>query len=222
MSKDSSTNTKDSWQSAKDLWGSPMPRQYPSVNTEVDCFTPTTHGIATPTRTPTPTALSRDSSARSLCSRGSTSQRTVPSSSSAAETSPHAGQAFAIREHEGTRYITLMEGKLVVHENVGERGGWHWICAEAKGWFGFRSPVSATYIGHDANGNFWAVCNHHLAHESFCVRRHHEGGYVLLMPHEDTLMKMAISDSGPTLVETSGNGTRWDFIKVDKCCDVPS
>ncbi|KAI0383363.1 hypothetical protein F5Y04DRAFT_251136 [Hypomontagnella monticulosa] len=130
------------------------------------------------------------------------------------EAIPHSGQTFAIRERNTGRFITLIEGSLQVKHNTGDQGGWHWVCTDFKGWLGFRSPVSGTYMGHDTQGNFWAKYSHHLGHESFCARKHPDGGYLLLMRHDDELWKMAISDDGCSLIETTGSGTQWDFVKV--------
>ncbi|KAI1474674.1 hypothetical protein F4774DRAFT_321124 [Daldinia eschscholtzii] len=129
------------------------------------------------------------------------------------DTPPFPGQTFAIRERNTGRYITLMEGNLLVLENVGNQGGWHWVCVENNGWLGFRNPVSSTHIGHDTNHKYWAEYKHHLSHESFCARKHPQGGYILLSRQGDALWKMAVDDCG-RLVETEKDGTLWDFIRI--------
>ncbi|KAI0853080.1 hypothetical protein F5Y00DRAFT_225373 [Daldinia vernicosa] len=129
------------------------------------------------------------------------------------DTPPFPDQTFAIRERNTGRYITLIEGKLRVRENVGDQGGWHWICVESQGWLGFRSPVSGTYLGHDGNESIWAEYKHHDGQEFFCARKHPQGGYVLLTSHEDVLRKITVSNDFK-LIETTGDGTLWDFVKV--------
>ncbi|KAI1394472.1 uncharacterized protein F4822DRAFT_48506 [Hypoxylon trugodes] len=161
-------------------------------------------GITTPTRTMT---IDDPTDARSSCEA---------QKYNVIEPAPYPGQTFIIREHNGNRLITLVEGEVRARENIGEQGGWHWVCVEQRGWLGFRNPVSSTYLGHDTQGAFWAKYKHHIIHESFCARRHPNGGYVLLMRHDDELQKMAIGDDGCTLVETTGDGTPWDFIRVWK------
>ncbi|KAI1641694.1 uncharacterized protein F4817DRAFT_355064 [Daldinia loculata] len=131
----------------------------------------------------------------------------------AKDTPPFPDQTFAIRERNTGRYITLVEGNLCVRENIGDQGGWHWICVETQGWLGFRSPVSATYMGHDTNKNIWAEHKHHKEHEYFCARKHPHGGYMLLKRHDDELWKITVSNDF-RLIETTGDGTLWDFVKV--------
>lgn len=131
------------------------------------------------------------------------------------ETPPYAGNTYAIRELKSGRLVTLINGNLRLENCTGEQGGWHWHCEEKQGWLGFRSPVSGTYMGHDTEGNFWANYGHHLGHEYFCARRHPNGGYVLLMRQEDELRKMTVDDSSCKLVMTTGEGTLWDFEKVN-------
>ncbi|KAI1466271.1 uncharacterized protein F4812DRAFT_461241 [Daldinia caldariorum] len=131
----------------------------------------------------------------------------------AADTPPFPGSTYAIRECNTGRYITLVEGELRALQNVGDQGGWHWVCIETNGWLGFRNPVSSTHIGHDTKHNYWAQYKHHLSHESFCARKHPDGGYVLLSRQDEELWKMSVGEDFG-LVETKKDGARWEFIKV--------
>ncbi|KAI1076903.1 hypothetical protein F5B20DRAFT_554196 [Whalleya microplaca] len=150
----------------------------------------------------------------SMTSRDSLNSPQFATSPPHAETVPWPGQKFAIRSQTSGRVITLVEGELRMEDNLGEQGGWHWVCVEKNGWLGFRSPVSGTYMGHNGRGGFVAAVKHHKSYEYFCTRRHPDGGYLLLMKHGDDLWKMDVGEEGHDLIETKGDGTVWDFVKV--------
>ncbi|KAI8965202.1 hypothetical protein F5Y11DRAFT_21586 [Daldinia sp. FL1419] len=158
-------------------------------------------GIATPTHTTFSVCQIEHS-----CSCSAKSPQTK-------DTPPYPNQMFAIRERTTGRYITLIEGQLRVLENVGDQGGWLWMCVEKQGWLGFRNPVSSTYMGHDRGGNYWAEYKHHLWQESFCVRRHPLGRYIMLSRKGDELRKVAIG-ADYKLIEAKKEDTLWDFIKA--------
>ncbi|KAK6591851.1 hypothetical protein H4I96_12128 [Botrytis cinerea] len=130
---------------------------------------------------------------------------------------PEPGEIFIIREGDHGRMITLKDGKLRLDSDVSQMGGCHWICVEKDGWLGFRNCISGTYIGHDGSGNFYAQATLHKNWESFCVRKHPNGGYLLLTRHWSKLWKMDIkksSDGLDELIETETGGTTWEFAKV--------
>lgn len=137
-----------------------------------------------------------------------------PPSYTPTETVPWPGETFVIREPNQGLAITLTEGRLRLRQEMGNRGGCHWVCVDRNGWLGFRNAVSGTYLGHDQKGNFYAKVQHHEPHEYFCARRHPRGGYILLMRHGNDLQKMAIGEDGESLVETKGEGTAWEFFKT--------
>ncbi|KAI1808788.1 hypothetical protein F4811DRAFT_498881 [Daldinia bambusicola] len=176
-----------------------------SFNVEIppefqSCYSASVTGMITPTHTMSSSTIESP--------RTCSTPRTE-----AADTPPFPGQTFAIRERTTGRYITLIEGNIRVLENVGDQGGWHWVCVEKGGWLGFRNPVSSTYIGHDTRHNYWAEYKHHLGDESFCARKHPEGGYILLSRQDEELWKMSVSENFELSV-TQKDGARWDFIKV--------
>ncbi|OTA90878.1 hypothetical protein M434DRAFT_397654 [Hypoxylon sp. CO27-5] len=130
------------------------------------------------------------------------------------ETVPWPGHTYIIRDPVSGRQITLVRGELSLENHAGDQGGYHWICVEKGGWLGFYDPVHGTYMGRDNRGGYMCKVKHHKGHEYFCARRHPDGGYLLLTQHWDELLKMGIGKDGHKLVETNGEGTAWEFVKV--------
>ncbi|KAK6613766.1 hypothetical protein H4I96_00087 [Botrytis cinerea] len=129
---------------------------------------------------------------------------------------PEPGGIFMIRKRGYGKMITLEDGNLQLKPDSG-MGGCHWVCVEKDGWLGFRNCISGTYIGHDGRGKFYAKATRHKDYESFCVRKHPDGDYLLLTRHWSKLWKMDIkrNDDGLNeLVETETGGTTWQFVKV--------
>ncbi|TGO25878.1 hypothetical protein BPAE_0071g00500 [Botrytis paeoniae] len=130
---------------------------------------------------------------------------------------PEPGGIFIIRKRGYGKIITLEDGQLQLKSDISGIGGCHWICVERDGWLGFRNCISGTYIGHDGSGKFYAKVTRHKDYESFCVRKHPNGDYLLLTKHWSKLWKMEIKMNGDgldELVETETGGTTWEFAKV--------
>ncbi|KUI65353.1 hypothetical protein VM1G_00768 [Cytospora mali] len=131
---------------------------------------------------------------------------------------PWPGRTYKIRHRASRKLITLEEGRLQLQYlgNTNAVGGWNWVCAEQKGWLGFRSPVSATYMGHDKRGNIWSKWQHHESHESFCVRHHPAGGYIILVKHGDgrELWPIVANEEGKALIEKKNGDDQWLFEEV--------
>ncbi|KAF4615879.1 hypothetical protein G7Y89_g15236 [Cudoniella acicularis] len=134
---------------------------------------------------------------------------------------PWPGSIFVIRDLEQGRIITLKDGKLILQTNPHKTSCIYWICIEhSNGFLGFRSSGAATYIGHDGGQKFICEVKHHRDYEWFCVRKHPEGGYVLLINRGKRFLRVrAKEDTGDCeLVEGDGEDkkwTRWEFVKVD-------
>ncbi|KAK7754005.1 hypothetical protein SLS62_004104 [Diatrype stigma] len=141
-----------------------------------------------------------------------------PGPTALVEVVPWPGSTFVIRERvtrRPRRAITLVMGGLQLKDwNCPGDQSSHWICEEKDGWLGFHSPVADKYIGHDNKRGFWAEARQHKDWEYFCARRHPEGGYVLLIKRSHTLSKMGVAHNGGKLVETTGEGAVWDFVKL--------
>lgn len=122
---------------------------------------------------------------------------------------PCPGKTYKIQHRKTGRLITLEEGEVRLRrpEDTEAAGGWHWVCAERNGWLGFRSPVSATYMGHNKKGGIGAKQPHHKSHESFCVRRHPDEGYVILVQYIDELQQIRAGESGSLVVSASARKT---------------
>jgi len=130
---------------------------------------------------------------------------------------PEPGGIFIIRKRGYGKIFTLEDGNLQLKSSISEVGGCHWVCVEKDGWLGFRNCISGTYIGHDGRGKFYAKATRHKDYESFCVRKHPDGDYLLLTRHWSKLWKMDIKRNGDglnELVETETGGTTWQFVKV--------
>ncbi|ROV98369.1 hypothetical protein VMCG_07137 [Cytospora schulzeri] len=136
---------------------------------------------------------------------------------------PWPGETYKIQHRDSRRLITLEEGELRLRLPSAAKaaGGCHWVCVEKNGWLGFRSPVSATYMGHDNKGAIWCKKQHHKSYESFCVRRHPDGGYVILVKHHEglELCQLAVDEASGKIVERSfgeprARNTQWLFEAI--------
>jgi hypothetical protein len=87
---------------------------------------------------------------------------------------------------------------------------------------GFKDPASALYLGFDEEA--WVRCAvpHHRSWEYICPRIRPDGGYVLLILHEDTLLPLGLraveAKSGTKqkvkILDWKAKGIVWDFIEV--------
>ncbi|RFU33653.1 hypothetical protein B7463_g2661, partial [Scytalidium lignicola] len=136
------------------------------------------------------------------------------------EAVPWPGRTFIIVD-DRNRALTLVDGNLKVEDIHTEShgSGCRWKCVETNGWLGFYNTTSGSYIGHNGHGNrkiFQASVRHHKTWETFCPRRHPDGGYILLVAHHvENLWKVRIDEGNKGLFATAdGEGTRWRFIRV--------
>ncbi|KAI2779887.1 hypothetical protein F4815DRAFT_471500 [Daldinia loculata] len=129
-------------------------------------------------------------------------------------TGPWPGHTYKIRDPKTERQITLVNGELKLEKDMGEQGGYHWLCIETDGYLGFRNPSNNVHIGHNNWGQFVAREYHHWAWEFFNTRAHPDGGQLLLTVHGNSMRKMAVEKGTYRLVETKGDGTAWEFVEV--------
>lgn len=82
---------------------------------------------------------------------------------------------------------------------------------------GFQNMVSGTFLGHNKKGEFIAEARSHRDWESFCVREHPDGGYVLLVKQGSGFLPMRIDrDTEELVVSTNKDeGVVWEFIRVE-------
>ncbi|KAI2614911.1 hypothetical protein GGR54DRAFT_323899 [Hypoxylon sp. NC1633] len=130
------------------------------------------------------------------------------------ETAPCPGQTYMIRDPTSRRLVTLKGGELRLEPHAGYHGGFYWECVETKGWLGFRNPAYNVYIGHNGRDGLVAEKKHHQGWEWFCVRRHQDGGYILLSRWWDDLWKVDIAEDGQKLIRRADGGVAWEFEKV--------
>ncbi|KAJ5964189.1 uncharacterized protein N7479_004065 [Penicillium vulpinum] len=76
--------------------------------------------------------------------------------------------------------------------------------------------VSGTFIGHNNRGQFIAEAKRHRDWESFCVREHPDGGYVLLVKQGSGFLPMRIHGGTQIAVSTTrDDGIAWDFVRAE-------
>jgi len=131
---------------------------------------------------------------------------------------PWPGSTFIIRSVSSWHVITLQDGQVVLAP-PNSRGSTHWECVDAKGWLGFRSPISGKFLGHDAKGRLCCAAERHQGWENFCVRARPDGGFVLLMTHYERLWHVGVKEEqGVERLAKVGDagvdGIAWEFIKV--------
>lgn len=131
---------------------------------------------------------------------------------------PGPGKTYKIHLKNTEKVITLTEGRVVLQSPAeAQRGeGYYWACVEMHvgNWLGFRNHVSGTFLGHDGRSGLHAKVTYHQAHESFCVRHHREGGYLLLVRYpRDEMRQIGCAPDGKTLVEKE-HGDQWVFEEV--------
>lgn len=131
------------------------------------------------------------------------------------EVVPVPDRTFLIRDPECGKSIAVVDGALQLHGTLPSNPAAHWTCFESHGWLGFRCRATGNVLGHDGRGGFHAKVPHHKAHEWFQVRRHPDGGYLLLVKHRDHLWRMDVAGDGRGLVERPEGGKHWQFIAVD-------
>ncbi|KAK5100051.1 hypothetical protein LTR70_008013 [Exophiala xenobiotica] len=131
---------------------------------------------------------------------------------------PWPGSTFIIRCATSGHVVTLLNGEITLAA-PGRLDSIRWTCVETKGWLGFQNPVSGKFLGHDNNGRLICSADRHLGWENFCARMKPEGGYVLLMTHQERLWHVGVrEEQGLEKLAKIGDGasgaTVWDFVKV--------
>lgn len=130
---------------------------------------------------------------------------------------PGPGKTYKIHLKNTGKVITLTEGRVVLQSPAeAQRGrGYYWACVETGNWLGFRNHVSGTFLGHDARSGLCAHATHHKFYESFCVRHHRDGGYLLLVRYQQDgeMRQVGCTPDGKTLLEKKG-GVQWVFEEV--------
>ncbi|KGO67110.1 Actin cross-linking [Penicillium italicum] len=136
---------------------------------------------------------------------------------------PWKGRSFVIRDPNTGLVIGLQYGILRLVSEDSEHGcGIFWSCVESDEMLlGFQNMVSGTFIGHNNKGKLIAWAKSHRDWESFCVREHPDGGYVLLVKQGSGFLPMRI-DGGTQLVVSSDRdeGVAWEFTRVEHECSI--
>ncbi|KAK7756076.1 hypothetical protein SLS62_002019 [Diatrype stigma] len=139
----------------------------------------------------------------------------VPSSSEAV---PLPGNTYVIRARDSGLAIAIERRELKLMDwDCADDKSFHWECEERGGWLAFKNTVGCKYIGHNGGGLIYAQADWHLLWESFCPRKHPEGGFLLMNRGWwwwNPLQYMDVDASGRRLIQNSSKGTVWEFLKV--------
>lgn len=133
---------------------------------------------------------------------------------------PCPGKTYKIYLKDTDKAITLTEGKLLLQSPATPSLGcsWHWACVEHGNWLGFRNQVSGNFLGHNGRQGMYSGIHakeaYQSACESFCVRHHPHGGYVLLVKHPRSEHLLQICSDGKRLVPKEKDGDQWIFEEV--------
>ncbi|KAJ5374141.1 hypothetical protein N7517_006147 [Penicillium concentricum] len=131
---------------------------------------------------------------------------------------PWKGRSYIIRDPATNLVIGLQKGILrLMPERSGHGCGIYWSCVESDHMFlGFQNLVSGTFIGHNNKNKFIAEAKVLNDFESFCVRAHPDGGYLLLVKQGRGFLPMRV-DGGTRLVVSTNRdeGIVWEFIRVE-------
>lgn len=137
---------------------------------------------------------------------------------------PRPGKTYRIHLKGTDEMIMVAAGKVVVQPMADAKlgGGWNWACVEAKNWLGFRNHVSGRFLGGAAvvfKGFSRGICaesSYHLPDESFCVRLHPDGGYLLLVnvSQKGGMEQVGLGSDGKSLVGKKKGGALWLFEEV--------
>jgi hypothetical protein len=172
-----------------------------------------------------PTAPSTVESATcDICTPSATSENTTKNlqpSESPQSSIPWPGRTFIIRSRTNDQVITFLNGEIIL-DRPGGLGTFRWQCVEKNGWMGFKDPASALYLGFDQLSWLRCAVPHHQSWEYICPRIRPDGGYVLLIRHEEELLPLGLctieNNNGVKqkvkITNWKAEGIAWDFIKV--------
>ncbi|KAH6976772.1 hypothetical protein EDB80DRAFT_739514 [Ilyonectria destructans] len=126
---------------------------------------------------------------------------------------------FIIRIRDEGKYLSVIDGKVCLHETLHPWGGFRWRCMKNDGWFGFREFVTGRYLGCD-KGDVVIRALKQTGKEYFAISHQPEGGYHLSVFHEDAnnvkeLRQMKADRDGKLLFELKGRAALWEFCRVD-------
>lgn len=129
---------------------------------------------------------------------------------------PWKGRCFIIRDPTSLLVITLHRGVIkLVPEFLSHGSGIHWVCVESETMLlGFENMVSGTFLGRN-NKRCIAEAKRQQNHESFCVRRHPNGGYILLVNYGSGFLPIGIDEKRQLIVcSNRDKGVAWEFERV--------
>ncbi|QYT06273.1 hypothetical protein H0G86_013131 [Trichoderma simmonsii] len=137
------------------------------------------------------------------------------------ENHPIPGKSCMIQTRNSPNLILALKyGKLVWLDRPIPSGGHIWGCVEKNGWLGFRNMASGTYLGSNKEGEIVATQKEHKEQQRFTERRKENGGYMLSVPQEGGLLRVAFSADGKSMVLQKDEGEALDFID-SKYLDSP-
>jgi len=149
---------------------------------------------------------------------GRTPPETIADDLDSSPSEPCPESTFIIRSVSCGRYLTLLDGRIILaHQN--DRSSIRWTCRERDdGWFGFQNSASGMYIGYSGK-TLHCSAGRHGSSECFTFRPMPGGRYILLMTAWEKLWAVGIREENgvESLVRInkgSSGGHVWEFIKV--------
>lgn len=131
---------------------------------------------------------------------------------------PWPGNTYVIQDKASGQEITAWNGQIYLTKlSAANADAAHWLCVEADGYFGLFNKRANSYIsfhgGHDKRSLVSAP--EFREKELFLPRRHPGGGYQLLAPVGDNVLRqVATLSNSNTLVTRQHAGAIWEFILV--------
>jgi hypothetical protein len=128
---------------------------------------------------------------------------------------PWPGNIYMIVETSTRTCITYENKKILLKEsNDAPKTSNSWYCVEKDGYYGFQHTASGRFLGRNNERKIHAEVTHLKPYEMYVPRKHPEGGYQLMMPHDGRLRVMCVNETGDGLVDRDYGRTTWEFYKV--------
>ncbi|KAF3077231.1 hypothetical protein CFAM422_000747 [Trichoderma lentiforme] len=134
---------------------------------------------------------------------------------------PWPGNTYVIQDKASGRAITAGAGRVYLRKPLSSSADYtHWLCVEANGYFGFYNKHNNVYITFKDGAygpNILSTASEFKEKQLCLPRRHPDGGYQLLAPAGDGILKqVAVLTDTETLVTRQHAGVILEFILVSE------
>ncbi|KAK8081070.1 hypothetical protein PG997_008888 [Apiospora hydei] len=132
---------------------------------------------------------------------------------------PWPGNTYTIVERgTGRPIIRRVDGEIILgsgYKTYAPGPNIQWLCVESNNHFGFQTPYTGCYLGHDGKERMHAAATALKGWEFIVARPHPKGGYQLLSPYWSNCMKLfVVGDDGKSLVRRMHGTTLFEFKKI--------